>query len=69
MADWVHRRVADRHGVLKIDQWNLTTAAFNSGLHMFSPDLFHPSPEGHRAWADALIPTMEEAVARLAVAG
>jgi lysophospholipase L1-like esterase len=65
LADRVHRKVAERHGVLKIDQWKLTTAAFNSGLHMFSPDLFHPGPEGHRAWADALIPTVEEALMRL----
>jgi lysophospholipase L1-like esterase len=65
LADRVHRRVAERHGVLKIDQWKLTTTAFNSGLHMFSPDLFHPGPEGHRAWADAVIPTVDAAVARL----
>lgn len=65
VADWVHRRVAARHGVAKIDQWRLTTAAFNSGIHMFAPDLFHPSPIGHQAWADALIPTLDEVVARL----
>lgn len=65
MADWVHRWVAQRHDTAKVDQWGLTTAAFNSGLHMFSPDLFHPSPEGHRVWADALIPTVDQVVARL----
>ncbi len=65
VADWVHRRVAARHDVAKIDQWRLTTAAFNSGPHMFSPDLFHPSPLGHQAWANALIPTIDEVTERL----
>ncbi len=65
VADWAHRGVARKHEVPKIDQWRLTTAAFNSGLHMFSPDLFHPSAQGHGAWADALLPTLEEAVAEL----
>lgn len=63
VADWVHRRVAERNGVAKIDQWGLTTEAFNSGLHMFSADLFHPSPFGHLAWADALMPTIENTLA------
>lgn len=68
VADLVHRRVAARHDVAKIDQWRLTTEAFNSGIHMFSPDLFHPSPIGHQAWADALIPTLDEVVAGLEAA-
>lgn len=65
VADWVHRRVADGQGVAKIDQWKLTTEAFNSGLHMFAADLFHPSAEGHLAWADAVLPTLEAELARL----
>lgn len=65
VADWVHRWVAQRHDTAKVDQWRLTTAAFNSGLHMFAPDLFHPSTAGHRVWADALIPTIDEVAARL----
>ncbi len=64
VADWVHRRVAERRGVAKIDQWNLTTEAFNSGPHMFAPDLFHPSAAGHRAWADAVLPTVETELLR-----
>jgi lysophospholipase L1-like esterase len=67
VADRVHRRVADRHGVAKIDQWGLTTEAFNSGRHMFAPDLFHPSAEGHLAWADAVYPTVEEELRRLGI--
>ncbi len=63
VADWVHRRTAARFGVAKIDQWRLTTRAFNSGSHMFSPDLFHPSETGHQAWADALMPTIDELLA------
>lgn len=65
LADWVHRRVAERHRAAKVDQWTLTTEAFNSGVHMFSPDLFHPSPEGHLAWADAVMPTVESELAAL----
>ena len=63
VADWVHRRVADRNGIAKIDQWALTTEAFNSGLHMFAVDLFHPSPAGHLAWADAVFPMIESELA------
>lgn len=66
IADFVHRQVAERHGVAKVDQWSLTTEAFRSGDHMFSDDLFHPSPDGHRAWADAVIETIEPIVAPLA---
>lgn len=65
VGDTVHTRVAHRHGVHKIDQWQLTTDAFRSGPHMFSPDLFHPSASGHRAWADAVEPTLEEVLADL----
>ena len=65
IADWVHRRVAARYGVAKVDQWNQTTEPFNSGIHMFAPDLFHPSPAGHRAWAGALTPTLETVVGEL----
>lgn len=65
VADWVHRRTATRFGVDKVDQWSLTTEPFNSGIHMFADDLFHPSPIGHQAWADALIPTVEDVVDRL----
>ena len=66
VADWVHRRVAERNGIAKIDQWALTTEAFNSGLHMFAADLFHPSPAGHLAWAEAVLPAIEGELARSA---
>lgn len=68
VADWVHRRVAQRNGIPKIDQWVLTTEAFNSGLHMFATDLFHPSPAGHLAWADAVLPAVEVELTRAATA-
>lgn len=64
VADWVHRRVAERNDIAKIDQWALTTEAFNSGLHMFASDLFHPSPAGHLAWAEAVFPAVEAELAR-----
>ena len=69
VADRIHQRVANRHNIAKVDQWSLTTDAFNSGRHMFGPDLFHPSPAGHRAWAEAVIPTVEEELLRLEIAG
>lgn len=65
IADRVHGWVGRRRGVAKVDQWLLTTAPFNSGADMFSPDLFHPSRVGHQAWADSVIPTVQSAVAHL----
>lgn len=69
LGDQVHERVAARHGVDKVDQWQLTTAAFRAGRHMFSADLFHPSAIGHRTWADAVWPTLERAVAQVTTPG
>jgi lysophospholipase L1-like esterase len=63
VADGVHIRVAARHGVAKVDQWALTTAAFRNGRHMFAADLFHPSAAGHLAWMQALAPTIEQILA------
>lgn len=49
--DAAHARVAARHQVVKADQWSTTPAIF-ADRAIFTPDLFHPGPVGHRAWAD-----------------
>lgn len=66
VGDAVHQRVARRHQIDKVDQWRLTTTAFRAGQHMFAADLFHPSAAGHRAWADAVMPTLDAALAHIA---
>jgi lysophospholipase L1-like esterase len=64
VADRVHRRVADRQVVLKADHWGWSAEAFRDRA-MFSPDLFHPSPAGHRVWAETVLPEVEAAIGRL----
>jgi acyl-CoA thioesterase-1 len=49
--DAAHARVAEHHRVVKADQWATTPAIF-ADRAIFTPDLFHPGPVGHRAWAD-----------------
>ena len=49
----------------KIDQWSITTEPFRSGRHMFADDLFHPSAEGHEAWRDSVLPTLEAELEKL----
>ena len=60
--DAAHARVAERTAVVKADQWSTTPAIF-ADRTIFTPDLFHPGPIGHRAWADvatgALTPHLE----------
>jgi len=56
--DAVQERVARDHGAIKIDMWDLTTEEFRTNPEVFSEDLFHPSAEGHRVWADAAFVTM-----------
>ena len=49
--DAAHARIAEAHGVVKADQWATTPAIF-ADRTIFTSDLFHPGPIGHRAWAD-----------------
>lgn len=64
VADRVHGRVAQRQGVAKVDHWGWSAEAFR-GPGMFSPDLFHPSPAGHRVWAETVLPEVEAAIERI----
>ncbi|MFO7547914.1 MAG: SGNH/GDSL hydrolase family protein [Acidimicrobiia bacterium] len=63
IADRVQARVGERHGVAKVDHWGASADVFRSGTHMFAGDLFHPSAEGHRVWADTVYPFIEQALA------
>ena len=40
-------------------------AAFRSRA-LYTPDLFHPGPDGHAAWARAVVPRLRVAVERAA---
>ncbi len=52
--DEIHAEVARRHGVFKADQWDVRETVFSDPT-MFSADLFHPGPDGHRQWADVAV--------------
>lgn len=60
--DGVQQRVAERHGALKVDMWNLTTHQFRTNPDIFSADLFHPSRIGHQVWAEAAYVTIRPLV-------
>lgn len=64
IANRVHQRVAKRQGVHSVDHWGWSAEAFRDPV-MFSPDLFHPSPAGHRVWAQTVLPEVEEAIGRI----
>ena len=49
--DAAHARVAELTGAVKADQWSSAPGVF-ADPSIFTPDLFHPGPVGHRAWAD-----------------
>ncbi len=65
-ADRVHEAVADRHGVVKADQWTWAASQFRTRPEVWSADRFHPNAAGHRIWADvcweALSPLVDEPV-------
>ncbi|MFS8494390.1 MAG: SGNH/GDSL hydrolase family protein [Actinomycetes bacterium] len=50
-ADRVHERVAERHGVVKADQWTWASLEFRRRRDVWSPDRFHPNGAGHEIWA------------------
>lgn len=52
--DEIHATVAERHGAVKADQWAVVPSVF-SDPGIFSADLFHPGPAGHRQWADVAL--------------
>ncbi len=64
IADLVHTRVAERNGVAKVDHWGWSATAFRDPS-VFSSDLFHPNAVGHRIWADAVMPEVEQAIRQL----
>ena len=62
-ADQVHASLADRYtGVVKVPIREQCGNAFEDP-RIYSPDLLHVNGEGHRLWAEAAIPSIEEALA------
>jgi lysophospholipase L1-like esterase len=55
----IHHEVAQRHGVVVADQWAWAAQEFQRRPDLFSPDLFHPTAEGHRLWAQVAVETLE----------
>ena len=59
-ADEVHSRVAARHpGAIRVPIRERCGAAFEDP-GIYSADLLHVNGEGHRLWAEAAIPSIEE---------
>ena len=63
LMDDVHRRVAatsDR--IIKVPIREVATPRFKETPGTFSPDLFHVNANGHRIWAETLLPHLEHAI-------
>ncbi|MDE0801935.1 MAG: SGNH/GDSL hydrolase family protein [Acidimicrobiales bacterium] len=55
--------VAGETGLHHVDLAGRTSRTFSSDpARYFSLDDFHPSPEGHRVWAEAVVASLDEAV-------
>lgn len=52
--DSIHEAVARRYGLPKADQWS-EAARVLADPATFTPDLFHPGPRGHAAWAQVAL--------------
>lgn len=76
LAAWRGRRVAAaqiravrRAGAVPVDLAAETGPVFRADPGTLSPDLFHPSPDGYRLWAAALLPAVREAATASAPTG
>ena len=56
------RTAAARHGFTLFDLFGATREALVEHPEYFGPDGFHPSDEGHAAWAHGLWPVVEAAL-------
>jgi lysophospholipase L1-like esterase len=55
--------IADRHGFVLADVHGATRRALRDrGAELFSKDGFHPSAAGYELWAEAMWPSIEQAV-------
>lgn len=62
----VHTRVAEMSDrIIKVPIRETAAPRFRTESDLFAPDLFHVNARGHAIWADALLPSLEEAVLRL----
>ena len=50
--DRAHRRVAERHGTLVVDQRSDDRKVWYTNRELWADDLFHVSGRGHARWAD-----------------
>ncbi len=60
----IHQQVGARHGAIVADQWAWAAHEFARRPELFSPDLFHPGPDGHRIWAEVARETIEPHLGR-----
>lgn len=64
-ADRIHRQVAERHGVVKAEQWRWAAGEFRTRRDVWSPDRFHPNAAGHVIWANTCWEALEPLCADL----
>lgn len=57
--DRIHHEVAGRHGAYVVDQRSDNPSLWYQDPGLWSADLFHVSPAGHRRWADSAWRTLE----------
>ncbi len=60
----VHHQVGARLGAVVADQWSWAAHEFARRPDLFSADLFHPGPDGHRIWAAVAGETIAPHLAR-----
>lgn len=66
LMDRAHRRVAETSDrIIKVPIREVAAPRFKARTDTFSPDLFHVNANGHRIWAETLLPLLEEAIERL----
>jgi lysophospholipase L1-like esterase len=64
-ADRIHQQVADRHGVIKAEQWAWASHEFRRRRDVWSADRFHPNGAGHEIWATTCWEVLEPLCADL----
>ena len=52
-----------RHHLSLVDLWKLSRRAFAGRQGLFAADGFHPSAEGYEAWAELMLPVLENVLA------
>lgn len=64
-----HRRMERIHPkITTLSMWEGVSQAFRADPGLFCPDLFHPTADGHRLWADAVYAPLLDACRQVASA-